>query len=219
MTDKPDATDVESLKRFFERNIHCTTHELAMLADRSPTTIYNWKKKCNITRTGREWTGKPSGGPPFSKKPKYKKYVVDQILDKSVWDNRRWFHQKYVVECLGSRILSRITGVSAVTVIKRLKRYGIERRKNITSKNKCCNREWIEEHYIKQELPIAECAGAAKVSTYTIYKWLVKFKIPIRDVYEAGVVGQKRKHDKSFIKRSHAQATKRTNSRSLRISS
>ena len=58
----------------------------------------------------------------------------------------------------------------------------------------CMNKEWVEEHFVKQRLSLRRCARIAGVSYGTIRGWLSHFGINNRDSFEAaprGLLGKK----------------------------
>lgn len=212
-----DPTNLESIKRFFEENKYLSTCELAILANRSPTTIRNWKRRCGI----------PLGKSPFSGvKHSHKGKPIVPVRDERIWDNEAWFRQKYEQEGLGILAIAKTIGRSKSLVIARLRKYDIVIRSHadaVRSNNPACNEEWLYKHYCTREqyidwckrngkepdqnggkaLSIIKCAAEANVVPYTIYNWLVRFKIPMRDTREslAGI------HN-PFYGRRHTNATK-----------
>lgn len=211
-----DPNDTNSLKKFFDENPSLTTYELAMLVGKSPSTIRNWKRKCGIAL-------KES---PFNTKRVYEKTNYGSVSDPLVWDTTEWFRQKYEVEGLGIPTIAKIIGKSVSLVANRLSKYSIETRTHadaVKSDNQFCNEEWLYEHYATREqyvewcdqhtkapnaeggksLSLTKCAELAQVVPYTIYNWLVRFKVPMRDISEA-MTG---KHN-PFYGRKHSEATK-----------
>ena len=208
--------DINALKKFFETNPNLSTYELAIVAGRSPSTIRNWKRKCGIAL-------KES---PFPKGREYKKKDVVQITDKSQWDNKEWFQQKYTVEGLGIPTIARTISKSVSLVAGRLKKYDIPTRSHgdaVKSINQACDEAWLYLNYAtrdqyvewctKNAKPVdpaggkaqslAKCAKIAGVVPYTIYNWLVRFKVPMRDINEA-MSGE----NNPFYGKKHSDATK-----------
>ena len=202
---KPNPSDISSLKKFFSDNQEMTTYELARLANRSASTIRNWKRKCDIKAAETKW-GSNRESTPFINKPAYKKRKIDLVRDPEIWDNEDWFRQQYEDKRFGIPIISRMINRSIPLVRGRLKKYGIETRTHhdsVKSTNTCCNKDWLEEYYIKKGWPIAKCAQEAGVVPYTIYNWLIKFQFEIRDIYEA-MAGERN----PFHGRKHSEETK-----------
>lgn len=208
--------NVNELKKFFEENPSLSTYELAIVAGKSPSTIRNWKRKCGIEL-------KQS---PFPKGREYTRRDVEPVTDQDVWDNKEWFSQKYTVEGFGIPTIAKMIGKSVSLVAARLKKYEVATRPHneaVKSTNKCCNEEWLYYHYTTrdqyvdwctknakqveaeggQALSLAKCAKLAEVVPYTIYNWLVHFKIPMRDINEA-MAGE----GNPFYGRKHSDATK-----------
>lgn len=211
-----DPNDANSLKKFFDENPSLTTYELAMIVGRSPSTIRNWKRKCGI----------PLKESPFNTKRTYQKSGYTQVTNANVWDTAEWFRQKYETEGLGIPTIAKIIGKSVSLVANRLAKYDIQTRSHadaVRSDNKFCDEAWLYKHYATRDqyvewcdrnakaleadggksLSLTKCAELAKVVPYTIYNWLVRFKVPMRDISEA-MTG---KHN-PFYGRKHTEATK-----------
>jgi transposase-like protein len=156
-----------------------------MLAGTSTTTIKEWRRKCGIKAPNNGWGSNQPTRPFVGTKLEPKVY---EIVPKEIWDNPGWFYQKYVVEELGVHALAKMIDRDIKIVLSRLKRFGIQTRTTqeaVKSKNKCCTREWLEEHYVIYGYSLRKCAELAGVNRYTIYNWLVKYNIYIRDRYDA----------------------------------
>jgi transposase len=176
---KPDFSNPEKARAWFQSNNGLSTYELAMLANRSPSTIRNWKRRAGLVM-------KPS---PFPKaRTAWRSKVVQVIDDPSIWDNAEWFRQKYLVEGIGTPTIARMINRSIVLVVKRLKRFNIKTRPHreaVKSKSEFCNLEWLTEFYVNKKWSLKKCARVAGVVSYTIYNWLVRFKIAPRTPQEA----------------------------------
>lgn len=216
MAKRVDPGDVESLKKFFEDNKYHTTYELAKLVDRSPSTIREWRRRCGF-----------KGQQLFPNAKRTSKARKVTKVPKEVWDNRDWFYNQYHVKENGMLIISKMIDRSTALVRNRLQKYGVPIRSHkdaLKSKNDYCNEKWLMEHYadrkqyikwckknkIKVEdgmgkgLTLRECAKLAGVkSAYTVYNWLIKFDIQIRDIHEA-MAGERN----PFYKKQHSEETK-----------
>jgi hypothetical protein len=204
------------MKKFFDENPHLTTYEFAVLANKSPSTIRNWKRKCGLNL-------KES---PFKVRVEYKRREVSKVANDHVWDNEDWLRQKYEHDGFGIPTIAKMIGHSVSLVASRLKKYDIATRQHIDavkSSNKACNEEWLYTNYTTRDqyiewcskkskmptngsgkaLSLAKCAELADVVPYTIYNWLVRFKIPIRDISEA-MAGE----NNPFYGKKHSDATK-----------
>jgi len=116
-------------------------------------------------------------------------YISEKIkverIPEEIWGNREWLMEN--CKKYGVSICSRMAGVRKNSLWTKLKGLGIPIRSSAEvcgSKNKYCTREWLEENYEIEKHNLLELAEIAKVNTYTIMNWLVKFGIPIRDTYE-----------------------------------
>lgn len=211
-----DPNNIDSLKKFFEENPYLSTYELAMVVGKSPSTIRNWKRKCGLEL-------KKS---PFPKGREYTRREVEVVSDQDLWDTKEWFNKQYTIEGNGIPTIAKMIGKSVSLVAARLKKYGIQTRKHsdaVKSNNQFCNEEWLYTHYTTRDqyvewctknakqtspdggqgLSLAKCAKIAGVVPYTIYNWLVHFKIPMRDINEA-MAGE----GNPFYGRKHSDATK-----------
>lgn len=214
-----DPSDIAALSVFFDKYSYYTTYELAQMVDRSPSTIRKWRKKCN----------RKTEKMPFAnaKKPTPPTRNIPSVSSPDIWDNKEWFEDKYYNDGYGIPTIAKIINRSVSLVVKRFERYGIQTRsyrESMASKNPCCCPQWLMENYADREqylewckqngkVPtadggkgqtLAECAVKADVVPYTIYNWLVKFRISIRDINEA-MVGKRN----PFYGRKHSEETKR----------
>lgn len=202
---KPDPANTSTLKKFFNENPELTTYELASLANRSASTIRNWKRKCGI-KAGQAGWGSKREEIPFTRQPEYKKKEIERVDDPTDWDNEAWFRQQYEGNGYGIPTVARMIGRSIALVKGRLEKYGIQTRSHaeaVKSKNPCYKKEWLEDRYIKQRWSLAKCAEEAGVVPYTIYNWLIGFNFEIRDIYEA-MAGDRN----PFHGRTHSEETK-----------
>ncbi len=214
-----DPSDIDALAAFLAKYSYYTTYELAQLVDRAPSTIRKWMKACNRKTSKMQFVNSKKVSPP--------KKTIQIITDPEIWDTQEWFENAYYVEGHGIPTIAKIINRSVSLVVKRLERYGIQTRsykESMNSKNPYCSEKWLMENYASKEqyvewcllnnetaigehgkgLTLAECAALADVVPYTIYNWLVKFKIPIRDINEA-MVGERN----PFYGRRHSDETKR----------
>lgn len=176
---RPDGKDPRTLRLFFAENTYLTTSELARLIGVSMETIRAWRKKSGVPM-------KPSWG--LGRAPKQRPAVFEIMVPRAIWDTKKWLEAKYCGENKGIALISRMTGSNHKLVWQRLKFHGIEIRSHeraTCSHNPCCNKKWLVDNYEIEGLPLRKCAALAQVSTYTIYRWLVKFNVHIRDIREA----------------------------------
>lgn len=182
----PDPNNIKSLQLFFEENKFMNTTEQAQLAGVPLFVIHKWRKKCGIKSTGNGWgSGYLRRPAAFNKKRPPR--VYEQVTDPAIWDNPEWLRMMYCEKKYGMSIISKIVGRRLLTVRNRLKKYKIpiynywERLE--MSRNPCDNRAWLDEHYTVLGYSLTKCAELAKVSRYTIYDWLAKHKIPVRETH------------------------------------
>jgi len=195
-----------SIRKFFEDAKYYHRDELAKAARRSIITIDKWAKKSGVREKRKQFA---------ERKTKQAPVKFELVTDPAIWDNREWFYQKYVINKIGYISIARIIGRRPIIVYKRLKKYKITLRKeNYKSPNPCCNEEWLMKYYATpadyrrwcqankrdidpdggQCLDQIRCAKLANVRQFTIYNWLIKFNIPIRDCNEARVYSYRKKH-------------------------
>lgn len=180
--DTPHISDKKRLRAFFEDNFILTTYELATTLKIDPATVRVWKQECGIPLD-------PTNNiPPEWEYHKTKRKV--KKVPPEVWDNKEWFYEHYINQNLGSYTIARMIGKSISFVVSKLRKLGIPVRTHaeaVSSRNKYCNKEWLEEFYVKRRLSLRRCGAIAGVSDYGILRWLVKFGIESRDKYEAAV--------------------------------
>jgi hypothetical protein len=201
----PDLSGFDKIKTWLELNKRMGTYELAMIAQKSPSTIRNWKRRA----------GQKLKESPFQNvKHVHKRRPIEVIDDPSVWDNAQWFKRKYVDEGYGTPTIARIINRSNVLVVNRLKnRYHIKTRTHkeaVKSNSKLCNLEWLTEHYVIKRWSLKKCAQVAGVVPYTIYNWLIKFKLDPRSIHQA-MAG----NSNPFFGRKHSEETKEKIRRSI----
>jgi hypothetical protein len=84
----------------------------------------------------------------------------------------------------GVRRLAKMMNVSLSRVRNLKKKFGAESpRDKYEVENKFNDKEWLLEHYVRQELSMSECARLAGVVPKTIKNWLVAHGITPRSYY------------------------------------
>lgn len=182
-------SDKARLTEFFKENFMLTTHELVSILGVSPATVRKWKRECGIELD-------PADIPKDWKWKKSKKKVKQ--VPREIWNTREWFLEHYIKRGLGAYTIAKMINRSMVLVIYKLHKFKIPIRSHaeaVSSKNKYCSKEWLEENFVRKGIGRETLAKMAGVSEYTILYWLAKFKIPIRDRYEASVARYDRPKD------------------------
>ncbi len=169
---KPNPKNLHSLAKWFKNFSFLTDQDLARMAEMSVSTIRRWRRKTeNKTVDYRK---------PFKR--------CKSDLSSEVWNHRQWFDDAYNGDELSVRQIAKKIGRSIGFVQSKLKRYRVPLRppeESNTSKNSCCSYEWLDKHYTKELLTLAECADLAGVkSPRTILVWLAKFDIESRNPSE-----------------------------------
>ena len=188
------------LKRYSGLNSYhefMTPMEIAQFEGKSLSTIHNWfKADGKIKPNYGKWGGSRNTMPPsfiaaskrdpFSKKNRIKDVPI--ITDPKIYDNHDFLYDCYVNKRYSEKVIERMTGLCHIKVHFLLRKHKIPKRTTAEackSKNPCCTKEWLTEHYVLQNIPAIKCAKLANVYPYTIHKWLVKFQISIRNNSEA----------------------------------
>lgn len=172
---RPDVKDLRSLKMFFEENKFLRTTELAQVAGVSTPTIIRWRKMCDIKPPKPRWH--PGVIP-------QKKKLPENVAPNSHLDPN-WLYQKSVVEGYGMHRIAEMSKRDVKTIWYRMKKLKIPTktaRELSVSKNPCCSREWLMENYVINKISAIQCSKMAGVCQYTIYNWLAKFNIELRDI-------------------------------------
>lgn len=100
----------------------------------------------------------------------------------------------YLEEEMSSNEIADESGCSKRTILKRLRKYNIPRRKPGPKRRDDLTKELLERLYIKEELSTREIADKLDTGRSTVYSKLKKYNIPTRDLSESHI-----QHDrKSF---------------------
>jgi hypothetical protein len=206
-----DPRDRNAIRQFFIEYDGLTTGELGVLCNRSNQTIRHWKHLITFEMDNN----------PFKKNHATAKRVeLECVTDPKIWNNREWFYDQYVVKKRGKRMIARIIQRSGIHVYNKLKEFKIEIRKFrdvVRSNNPHCSEAWLYYHYATREeylewcaetntIPdtsggkgwgLVACAKAAGVVPYTIFNWLTKFKMHIRDLGTAAINGHQKLNKKN----------------------
>jgi len=193
---KVNPSDKEALLKFFETFKGLNNYQLAVLADRSTSTIRGWKRKCGLAAKRKK-----------SSRLKHKPNKKQKTLIKFTgdWDNKEWLEKTY--REYGIQSIAKMVGKNPITIRKRFKKYDIAIipfEERVKSKNECCSKEWLYYHYGDRDqylkwckenkvepdenggmgLSPIECAALAGVVKETVIDWLTRFKIRIRSRYD-----------------------------------
>lgn len=162
-----------------------TIREMAEVTLLAPCTLWRMRKRAGMRKA---YLAELSTMCVMSvkKAPTYRPRRV--ALDFEVPDdwatNKEWLAATY--KQIGLRLMMRLLKCSQTKITFALLKAGIILRKKAgRSRNKCFNREWIEEHYMRKRLTLTKCANLAGVSVATFRQWLVIFAVPVRSKYEA----------------------------------
>lgn len=93
-----------------------------------------------------------------------------------------WLKEQYVNKKLGHKIIAKDIGCGRSSVLRALRRHGIETRKNNGSKYKLLNdKEWLYNKYIVEKNSMEIIAGLAGAKTSnSVGQSLDRFNIPKR---------------------------------------
>ncbi len=174
---KPKYKDEEWLREQYWGKGKSST-EIAEFCNVSSTTIIDWMKNLDIDR-------RSSGKTNAIKQNKGKKYNDKQWLKKQYWENKK-----------NLREIAEELDVHPETIRRAMKKQNIDRR---TSKEnqplrakgrKYSNEDWLREQYLEQDKTVPEILELCDInSKQTVYNWLEKFNIKIRDRGEATKLG------------------------------
>lgn len=196
-----DPKDKDSLRRFFEEHYDYTTLELKLKYGIPTSTLNYWRRKVGLSKKRREAFRN------YRKKP----IKVDKITDPKVWDNGPWFHKMYVEKKIGAYVIARIIDRSATVVYRRLKKFGIDRRRHkdaVATKNKYCDNDWLWWNYIYHHRTLKDMAKEAGVNDYTICNWLTEHGIPLRDGPAYTVIKSRNKRIKAYREKNGTSISK-----------
>lgn len=119
-----------------------------------------------------------------SRNLKKKDTINVPILEAPIdWDNKEWLENTYAIYPMSA--IAKATKKSNSTISKLFDRYNIKRRdEHKASKNIYCNKKWIIEHYITQNLSAPKCAEIAGTSTEMFCQWIVRHRIPYKSEHD-----------------------------------
>jgi len=151
-----------------------STYQVGRLSKIGGQTISKWLKKYNI---------------PIRSRGESNHFFCIQRMKSNEYYNKKWLHQKYIIEGLSAVKISRICGINDVKIGCWLREFNIPIHTHYSSYNsliyKWLDKEWLYEKYIKERLSTPEIAKLYKISCSTIREYLIKYNIPIRSVGEA----------------------------------
>lgn len=160
------------LATFFLRYKFFSTNDLSIVLSLSSRYLRRLKSRAKITNSRKT-------SPPRNIK------VMPDIKLEPGWDCKEWWEQHYPK--YSAAILAKITGLHKITVLSRIRKYGIPMRSKVNSGHQCCNYDWLYKHYITLEWGLVRCGKAAGVSPDTISVWLNNHKIQVRSKYGPSV--------------------------------
>ncbi len=165
---------------------YLTTIENAQLHGKSIKTITRWRSAEELPNTGNGW-GNHYPSRPFNRKTKKPKTQIEHFPDPKVWNTKEWFTEMYINKRFGIWLISKMIKRSYLATRLKLQKYKIPIRNHheaTKSQHPCCDFQWLEDNYVLQKMSLKRCADIAGVSPYTIYTWLVYYKIEIRDKHD-----------------------------------
>lgn len=201
-----DPSNDKELCEFFDKHYDYTIPELSCRYKIPVSTLRYWRRRIN-KNYHTENAKKLLAIAPTRKAKEYK------VLPKETWDNAAWFKKMYQNEKLGTHIIAKMTGISFVSVKKRLKRYKIPIRsleESFLSKNSFFNEEWLWDNYFRKGRTLTELAKDANVSPYTISNWLIYFNLLPRSNSAAQVLVGTQKRVARYRGTSLSKVNKRT---------
>ena len=180
---KIDSSDIEVLKKFFKDNEYMTNMELARVAGVHAATIRSWRRKCGVKQVLKVNMS-------FARPHRTGAKDRPSITDQKIWDNKEWFEDFYYKKKFGILAISKIIGRTVDLVYGRFRKYGIKARthkESMKNSNPFCNENWLNEQYNIKRLCASKIAKIAGVNEYTIYNWMTKFGLEVRDIYESSI--------------------------------
>lgn len=155
-----------------------STRSMAAIAGCSRETIRYWLDKHGIERRGTSEAVQLSYGSCEGRSVVYR--------------DLSWLSQKYRVEKLSCQEIGRICGVTPGTIHNWLKRHGIVSRTLseaaqlvwASEDTRYRDEDWLREKYVREKLYAHELGKMCTVTQDTIYRWLRKYGIHIRNKAE-----------------------------------
>lgn len=166
-----DKDDPAQLRRWFQKHSYLTINDHAQIATKGRTYIHSLKKKAGLV-------GPPPANMPTSKHQK--KIVNIEVPDD--WDTEAWLRKAVRRYSLGD--IAKAVNRSKTAIFDRMKKYGIKERRGNKPANKCYDKEWCLEHYVRRGYTLQQCADLAGICRQTFTNWLNRFQIPVRNFRE-----------------------------------
>lgn len=173
--------DPADIQKWFAEHPYLSTNEHAQVAGRCTKWIRDRKRMAGIKRHQ----------PKTIHKPRSTRKIIHIDVPPD-WDNPEWLQAallKYPIQRIAVAI-----GLSGKSVRNRIKKWGL-RKPEIDynkPKNPLCNKAWVYEHYVVQELTQAQCAKLAGICVQSFANWLNRFGIQVRKPGKKNLVWQNR---------------------------
>jgi transposase-like protein len=168
-----DRTDLESLRQWFNEHSYLTSNNICQIAGISLKTLRRWRRA--IGQAG------PKRLPPRRRKQPPRPLPTPP----PDWRAGTWLEDQY--QRYSVRDIARVIGRSYTFTRRLLRRRGVvlrPLREAIRSKNPCCTRAWLDQHYTVAGLSLTRCARLAGVSSSTMTSWLLQFDFMVRSPSE-----------------------------------
>ncbi len=167
--DLVDKNDLDAVRNWFLEHPFIDTPIHAMIMDYNMDKVRKLKQKVGL-----------GGKMPKNLPPVGKKMIPTKIEVPEDWDNAEWLSKAYAKHHITD--IARSVGLNRISIWIRLKKYGIKPGRKL---HPCCNKQWLHKHYVEKRMTQHQCAKKAGVSLQTFARWLVLFKIPVRNCRES----------------------------------
>lgn len=162
-----DKTDPTHLRKWFDKYQYLSTNDHALIIQKSAAYVRRLKRTAGIT------THKPKSTP---NNQIFKS--VNAIDVPNDWDDPLWLSQ--VINIYSIKAIAKACNVSRRTILRRIEKYSLIKKKRRRSTNKNCDWDWCNKHYTILGWSQAKCALKAGVSQQTFANWLNYLQIPVR---------------------------------------
>lgn len=171
--------DDQSLTAWFANHIYLNDNEHSLAAGVANRVIRRWRHRLGFK--DRSIKSKPPGYHPAP-------VIATETPPENWRHNYDWLQMMY--DKYKSTVpIARLVNLTVQAVCFYLKRVGVQTMpKGVRDapKHKCYDRSWLLRHYVVKRLSVEACAKCAKVSTYTMWKWLKRMGFRIRSASEHG---------------------------------
>lgn len=154
--------NTDQLRAWLQKYAYLTYTDLIQITQASAWRVRQWCRRCGLAGS----------------RPRRKKFEIafEPDLTNPQPDNPQWLFEQ--VKRYGRWRVAQALGVNPHLIGSRLRRANLK----LTTKQQhpCCNRHWLQEHYVDGLKSARDCAKLAGVVHQRIIEWLLHFGFRVR---------------------------------------